>query len=84
MSNMKVIYDCEKKTTSYVPLSAAEIAEREAAAAAYAAEQAAKEAAALEAPVVEEAPAEQLMIYFLAYLGFFCGLIIGFIYGRSK
>ena len=53
---MKVIYDCEKKTTSYVPLSGAEIAEREAAAAAYAAEQAAKEAAALEAPVVEETP----------------------------
>ncbi len=23
MSNMKVIYDCEKKTTSYVPLSGA-------------------------------------------------------------
>ena len=47
MSNMKVIYDCEKKTTSYVPLSGAEIAEREAAAA---------EAAArvLEVPVVEE------------------------------
>lgn len=61
MSNMKVIYDCEKKTTSYVPLSAAEIAEREAAAAAYAAEQAAKEAAALEAPVVEEAPAESVV-----------------------
>ena len=54
MSNMKVIYDCEKKTTSYVPLSGAEIAEREAQAAAYAAEQAAKE---LEAPV-EEVPAE--------------------------
>ena len=90
MSNMKVIYDCEKKTTSYVPLSGAEIAEREAQAAAYAAEQAAKEAAALEAPVVEETPAveevpaEQLMIYFLAYLGFICGLIIGYIYGRSK
>lgn len=77
MSNMKVIYDCEKKTTSYVPLSGAEIAEREA----MAAEAAAK---ALEAPAVEEVPAEQLMIYFLAYLGFFCGLIIGFIYGRSK
>ena len=57
MSNMKVIYDCEKKTTSYVPLSGAEIAEREAAAAAFAAEQAAKEAAALEAPIIEEAPA---------------------------
>ena len=30
MSNTKIVYDCEKKTTSYVPLSAAEIAEREA------------------------------------------------------
>jgi len=58
MSNMKVIYDCEKKTTSYVPLSGAEIAEREAQALAYAEEQAAKEAAALEAPVVEEATEE--------------------------
>ena len=53
MSNMKVIYDCEKKTTSYVPLSGAEIAEREAAAIAFAAEQAAREAAALETPVEE-------------------------------
>ena len=44
---MKIIYDCEKKSTSYVPLSGAEIAEREA----MAAEAAAK---ALEAPVVEE------------------------------
>jgi hypothetical protein len=34
VSNIKVIYDCEKKTTSYVPLSGAEIAEREAQAAA--------------------------------------------------
>jgi len=51
MSNMKVIYDCEKKTTSYVPLSGAEIAEREA----MAAEAASK---ALEAPAIEEAPAE--------------------------
>jgi hypothetical protein len=33
MSNTKIVYDCEKKTTSYVPLSAAEIAEREASAA---------------------------------------------------
>jgi len=32
MSNTKIVYDCEKKTTSYVPLSAAEIAEREASA----------------------------------------------------
>jgi hypothetical protein len=52
---MKVIYDCEKKTTSYVPLSGAEIAEREAQALAYAAEQAAREAAVLEAPI-EETP----------------------------
>ena len=40
---MKIIYDCEKKTTSYVPLSGAEIAEREAAAAAEAARRAAEE-----------------------------------------
>ena len=33
MSNTKIVYDCEKKTTSYVPLSATEIAEREVAAA---------------------------------------------------
>ena len=63
MSNIKVIYDCTAKTTSYVPLSGAEITEREAAAAAFAAEQAAKEAAALEAPAEEaaeelEAPTE--------------------------
>ena len=32
MSNTKIVYDCEKKTTSYVPLSATEIAEREASA----------------------------------------------------
>jgi hypothetical protein len=32
MSNIKVVYDCEKKTTSYIPLSAVEIAQREAAA----------------------------------------------------
>ena len=57
MSNMKVIYDCEKKTTSYVPLSGAEIAEREASAVAYAAEQADREAAEAEAPA-EETPAE--------------------------
>jgi hypothetical protein len=29
MSNMKVVYDCEKKTTSYIPLSGAEIAQQE-------------------------------------------------------
>ncbi len=57
MSNMKVVYDCEKKTTSYIPLSGAEIAEREASAAAFAAEQAAREAAEAEAPA-EETPAE--------------------------
>jgi hypothetical protein len=56
MSNMKVIYDCEKKTTSYVPLSGAEIKEREEAAKKYAEELAAKEAEALEALVVEETP----------------------------
>ena len=44
MSNMKVIYDCEKKTTSYVPLSGAEIAEREAMAEQYATQKAAEEA----------------------------------------
>ena len=47
---MKVIYDCEKKTTSYVPLSAAEIAEREAAAIKFVEEQAVKE---IETPVKE-------------------------------
>jgi len=47
---MKVIYDCTAKTTSYVPLSGAEIKEREAAAIKFAEEQAAKE---IEAPVVE-------------------------------
>jgi hypothetical protein len=59
MSNMKIIYDCEKKTTSYVPLSGAEIAEREAQALAHAEEQAAKEAAALENVAEElETPVE--------------------------
>ena len=48
MSNMKIIYDCEKKTTSYVPLSGAEIAERE--------------ATALEAATrVLEAPVEEIV-----------------------
>ena len=46
MSEMKIVYDCEKKTTSYVPLSAAEIAQRDQDAAAYAEQQAAQEAAA--------------------------------------
>ena len=46
MSEMKIVYDCEKKTTSYVPLSAAEIAEREAAAIVFAEQQAAQAAAA--------------------------------------
>ena len=59
MSNMKVIYDCEKKTTSYVPLSGAEIKEREEAAKKYAEELAAKEAAAFETPVVEEVQTEE-------------------------
>jgi len=53
MSNTKIVYDCEKKTTSYVPLSGAEIAEREAQAAAFAAQEAAREAAALDAPAEE-------------------------------
>ena len=43
---MKIVYDCEKKTTSYVPLSAAEIAQRDQDAAAYAEQQAAQAAAA--------------------------------------
>ena len=43
MSNIKIVYDCEKKTTSYIPLSGAEIAERE--------------AAAIAAPLIEELPA---------------------------
>ena len=38
MSNMKIIYDCTAKTTSYVPLSGAEIKEREEAAKKYAQE----------------------------------------------
>ena len=59
MSNMKVIYDCTAKTTSYVPLSGAEIKEREEAAIKFAEELAAKEAAALEAPVVEEVQTEE-------------------------
>jgi len=46
MSEMKIVYDCEKKTTSYVPLSAAEIAQRDQDAAAFAEQQAAQEAAA--------------------------------------
>jgi hypothetical protein len=29
MNNLKIVFDCEKQTTSYVPLSAAEIAERD-------------------------------------------------------
>jgi hypothetical protein len=46
MSEMKIVYDCEKKTTSYVPLSAAEIAQRDQDAAAYAEQQEAAAAAA--------------------------------------
>ena len=46
MSEMKIVYDCEKKTTSYIPLSAAEIAQRDQDAAAYAEQQAAQAAAA--------------------------------------
>jgi len=44
MSNQKIVVDCAKGTTSYVPLSAAEIAERDQAAAAYAEEQTQREA----------------------------------------
>ena len=40
MSNQKIVVDCAKGTTSYVPLSAAEIAERDQMAAAAAEEQA--------------------------------------------
>lgn len=43
---MKIVYDCEKGTTSYVPLSAAEIAQRDQDAAAFAEQQAAQAAAA--------------------------------------
>ncbi len=56
MSNMKIVYDCEKKTTSYVPLSAAEIAQRDQDAAAYAEQQAeAAEAAEALAALKESA-----------------------------
>ena len=51
MSEMKIVYDCEKKTTSYVPLSAAEIAQRDQDAAAYAEQQ---EAAAVAAEALAE------------------------------
>ena len=56
---MKVIYDCEKKTTSYVPLSAAEITEREEAAKKYAEEQAKKELEATQVSEELEAPVEE-------------------------
>ena len=55
---MKVIYNCTAKTTSYVPLSGAEIAEREAAAAAFAAKQTAKELEATEVSEELETPVE--------------------------
>ena len=58
MSNIKVIYDCTAKTTSYVPLSGAEIAEREAAALAFAAERAAKELEATQVSEELETPTE--------------------------
>ena len=29
MTNIKIIHDCEKKTSSFVPMSAAEIADRD-------------------------------------------------------
>jgi hypothetical protein len=44
MSNQKIVVDCAKGTTSYVPLSAAEIAERDQMAAAAAEVQAQREA----------------------------------------
>ena len=44
MSNQKIVVDCAKGTTSYVPLSAAEIAERDQQAAAFAEEKAKREA----------------------------------------
>ena len=56
---MKVIYDCEKKTTSYVPLSGAEIAEREETAKKYAEEQAKKELEATQVSEELEAPVEE-------------------------
>lgn len=43
MSNQKIVVDCAKGTTSYVPLSAAEIAERDQMAAAAAEERFKKE-----------------------------------------
>lgn len=46
MSEMKIVYDCENKTTSYIPLSAAEIAQRDQDAAAYAEQQEVAAAAA--------------------------------------
>jgi hypothetical protein len=44
MSNQKIVVDCAKGTTTYVPLSAAEIAERDQMAAAAAEERSNKEA----------------------------------------
>lgn len=44
MSNQKIVVDCAKGTTSYVPLSAAEIAERDQMAAAAAEAQTQREA----------------------------------------
>ena len=58
---MKVIYDCEKKTTSYVPLSGAEIAEREAQAAAYVIEQAEQAAAAEALAALKESAKAKLL-----------------------
>ena len=53
MSNIKVVYDCEKNTTSYIPLSAAEIAHQESLTALSVLEQ---QSQAIEAP--QETPAE--------------------------
>lgn len=59
MSNIKVIYDCTTKTTSYVPLSAKEIKEREEAAKRYAEEQAVKELEATQVSEELETPVEE-------------------------
>ena len=63
MSNQKIVVDCAKGTTSYVPLSAAELAEQDQMAAAAAEEQAkreADEAAKAEAKASAEAKLAEL------------------------
>jgi hypothetical protein len=49
MSNTKIVYDCSKKTTAYIPMSAAEIAQRDQ-----------DMAAAAEADIKREADADAL------------------------